>query len=101
VRALVSVLYYMAHTQPEDALLRLQAVLPAVPGVASPYTSRIAAHALRTAGQFDAALAMYADALLHVRADSAWHATQHMAIIEGIAECKRLRRAAQPWWKVW
>ncbi|MDQ1815274.1 hypothetical protein RBA41_18400 [Massilia sp. CCM 9210] len=101
VRALASVLYYLAHTQPDDAMLRLDAVLSRVRAAASPYTTRMAAHALRTAGQFERAQAMYAEALGHVKPGESWHETQRKAIVEGVAECKRLQRAAKPWWKVW
>ncbi|MFB9242282.1 hypothetical protein IV454_16785 [Massilia antarctica] len=101
VQALASVLYYLAHTQPDDAMLRLEPVLPLVRAAARPYTTRMAAHALRTAGQFERAQAMYAEALGHVKPDDAWHESQRKAIVEGAAECKRLQRAAQPWWKVW
>ncbi|ATQ78544.1 hypothetical protein CR152_31530 [Massilia violaceinigra] len=101
VRALASVLYHLAHTQPDDAMLRLDAVLPRLRAAASPYTTRMAAHTLRTAGQFERAQAMYAEALGHVKPGESWHESQRQAIIEGAAECKRMQRAAQPWWKVW
>ncbi|RSZ57177.1 hypothetical protein HF313_10170 [Massilia atriviolacea] len=101
IRALVSVLYYMAHTQPDDAMLRLEGVLPSVPGAASPYTSRMAGNALRSAGQFERAQTLYRDGLRHVKEGESWHETQRKALLEAIDECKRLQRAAQPWWKVW
>ncbi|NHZ78521.1 hypothetical protein F2P44_04375 [Massilia sp. CCM 8695] len=101
VRAVTSVLYHLAHSQPDDAMLRLDAMLPRVRTAATPYTSRMAAHALRTAGRFERAQAMYAEALRQVKPDDAWHETQRKAIVEGVAECKRLQRAAKPWWKVW
>jgi hypothetical protein len=101
VRALVSVLYYMAQTQPADALLRLDSVLPSVPAAASPYTSRMAADALRSLGQFERAQAMYRDGLRYIDSGQSWHEAQRTAILANLEECKRLQRQAKPWWKLW
>ncbi|NHZ89411.1 hypothetical protein F2P45_10340 [Massilia sp. CCM 8733] len=100
-RALVSVLYYMAQTQPDDASLRLESVLPSVPEAGSPYTSRIAADALCKLGQFERAQAMYRDGLRYIESGDAWHESQRTAILANLEDCKRLQREAKPWWKLW
>ncbi|NHZ61722.1 hypothetical protein [Massilia genomosp. 1] len=100
-RALVSVLYYMAQTQPDDAVLRLESVLPSVPGAGSPYTSRIAADTLRSLGQFERSQAMYRDGLRYIKSGDDWHESQRAAILQNLEECKRLQREAKPWWKLW
>ncbi|NHZ96878.1 hypothetical protein [Massilia sp. CCM 8734] len=100
-RALVSVLYYMAQTQPDDAMLRLESVLPSVPGAGSPYTSSIAADTLRSLGQFERSQAMYRDGLRYIKSGDDWHESQRTAILQNLEECKRLQREAKPWWKLW
>ena len=100
-RALVSVLYYMAQTQPGDAGLRLESVLPSVPATRSPYTTRIAADALRVLGQFERSQAMYREGLRYIESGDAWHEAQRTDILHNLEHCKRAQNAAKPWWKLW
>ncbi|NHZ96877.1 hypothetical protein [Massilia sp. CCM 8734] len=99
--ALVSVLAYMAHTQPGDAILRLDPMLPAVSAAACPVVCGTAAHALRSAGQLARAEKLYLEALGHVVAGNAWHEAQRASILAGLEQCRRPDAQAKPWWKVW
>ncbi|NHZ61716.1 hypothetical protein [Massilia genomosp. 1] len=128
---LVEVLSSMMHTQPADALPRLDALLPAVRAAAVAGTSRIAAHALHTAGQPERAHALYMEALdqlaasearhtasgtmaqferfqanlsrtaHHIRPGLTWHASLRADIVDGIATCASAAATARPWWKRW
>ncbi|NHZ96872.1 hypothetical protein [Massilia sp. CCM 8734] len=128
---LVEVLSSMMHTQPADALPRLEALLPAVRAAAVAGTSRVAAHALCTAGQGERAHALYTEALdqltaseerhtasgtmaqferfqanlsrmaHHLRPGLTWHASLRADIVDGIAACASAAATARPWWKRW
>ncbi len=101
VRALLTVLHNMAYSQPEDALLRLEPVLARVAPLACPYISAMAGHALRVCAQPERAQVVYASALRHIRVGQDWDESQRKPIVDGMDACRRLQRAAQPWWKVW
>lgn len=90
----------MAHTQPGDAMLRLDPMLPAV-AAACPIMCGTAAHALRSAGQLARAEPLYLEALAHVVAGNAWHEAQRASILAGLDQCRRPDGQAKPWWKVW
>lgn len=98
--ALTVVLAQLAHTQPEDAMLRLEPLMPDIRQHEGSFL-RLAARTYERARRFDQAKAVYQEAIVKLRAAGAAEASQLQYAQDDLMRCKRVAAEGQPWWKFW
>jgi tetratricopeptide (TPR) repeat protein len=98
---MVFLLSDMSSTQPQDALARIEPVLPQLRADGLPNPLMNAALCIERAGQIAQAQALYREALalcdpFHPDFGTARERAQH-----GIDRCGEALRATRPWWRFW
>lgn len=102
LETLAMALVQQAHSQPEDALLRLERALPQIRALKKLGTSRFAGRVLQIAGDHRRALEVFEEAAPWRRPDSTYDNEQYGYLTDEIAECRQaLGLGKKPWWHFW
>ena len=99
--ALLVMLRNLAWSQPADALVRLERVMPRVRASALPGIRRVAGNVHENARQYDRAMELYQESLKMVRPNNESDAEQAGYARDDIASCRKAMGGARPWWKFW
>lgn len=101
LETLAMALVQQAHSQPEDAVLRLERSLPQIRMLKRLGTSRFAGRVLQIAGDLRRALEVFEEAAPWRRPGNAYDDEQYGYLTAEIAECRQALGGGKPWWRFW
>ncbi|MCQ4166424.1 hypothetical protein [Tahibacter harae] len=101
LETLAMALVQQAHSQPEDAVLRLERSLPQIRALKKLGTSRFAGRVLQIAGDHRRALEIFEEAAPWHRPGNTYDDEQYGYLTDEIAECRQALGGGKPWWRFW
>lgn len=88
----------LAPSQPEDAVARLEILLPQILADGTPGHIRVSGKAFLYAGQKERALELFRKASVAGDENNEWHRKQRQFALDDL---KEYGGSARPWWKIW